>query len=155
MKGILISLFVTAAMVVGGVTVARSKGITLPSLPFFKAPKIAMTAPVSTPVGEVMGIQTASIPPTTNSLGDKLSVIGSTVGKLASAIGLEAVKTTQIVVNNVTTTPSSQSDVIDMAKVVKQISSSVESIPGSLVTQAKVEYCKQVLQAATTSATKN
>ena len=151
MKGFLISLVVGSLAVVGGVAFAAKKGISLPALPSFKAPQIAIGKPVSTPPGEVMGAQTTS---TASNVGEKLAGIGNTVAKLASAVGLEAVKTTQVVVNNVTTTPSSQADVINMANVVHDISSRVESIPGSLVSQAKVEYCKQVLQAATASAEK-
>src|SRR5258708_7323696 len=142
MKGFLAGLLASLSLTLGNLLGGHKNSIPVP--------QIAIDMQSASASGQVMGAQTSG----SSSLGDKLSGIGNVVGKLAGAMGSETVKTGQTLINNVTTTPSSKTDVIDMASVVHDISSRVESIPGNLVNQAKVEYCKQVLLAATASGTK-
>lgn len=156
MTGLIIAV-ITAVVVAGGSAVAlNQRGFSLSSLMprnGIKVPFVAVSsppAPINTP-GEVMGIETTAAP----SVGQRISGVGKVLGQLATAIGVQTVKTGETLITNVTTTPTSEKDVIDMANVVKEVSSRVESIPSNLVNQAKVEYCKQVLQAATASGTKN
>lgn len=50
------------------------------------------------------------------------------------------------------TSSPNPSDVIDVSKVALDISNKVEAIPSSVLTQAKIAYCEQVLLQATKSA---
>ena|SRR5258708_6392887 len=142
MKGFLAGLLASLSLTLGNLLGSHKANLPVP--------QIAIDSQSSSTSGQVMGVETSGA----SNLGDKLSGIGNIVGKFAGAIGIEALKNGQTLVNNVTSTPSSQTDVIDMASVVHDISSRVESIPGSLVNQAKIEYCKQVLLTATASGTK-
>ncbi len=80
-------------------------------------------------VGQVKGIMT------------KATDLFETVTKTGGVVGNAAIKV-------VSSTPSTTTDVIDVSKVVTQISDRVEAIPSNLVKQAKVEYCKKVLEDA-------
>ncbi|HSW89994.1 MAG TPA: hypothetical protein VLH19_03940 [Patescibacteria group bacterium] len=55
----------------------------------------------------------------------------------------------------VTSSPANSGDVIDVGKVTNDIASRVESIPSTVLQQAKVAYCQQVLLQATSSANPN
>lgn len=152
MKGIFLALSIGIATVGGGLFL-RHKGFSLPNLHLpgqVQVPRVAMSEGGSSPSSQVLGAHTIN----TNQLGTQLSGIGNIIGRVAGSLGVQTVDAGTTLVNNVTSTPTSQADVIDMASVVKDISTRVESIPGSLANQAKIEYCRQVLQAATASATK-
>ncbi len=153
MKGLFLSLLVTAVVVVGGAVFINKKGIPLPGRLGAKSvtlPQVSIVgqSPASSS-GQVMGVETVNV----THFADRFAGIGQVVSKIAGSLGVQTVKTGQELVNNVTSTPTSAKDVIDMAAVVREVSSRVESIPGSLVKDAKIEYCRQVLQAATASAT--
>jgi hypothetical protein len=140
MRSLVVVLGVIAATVGGGWAVMNRS-----SLPSFSLPKVPVS--ISQKDGEVKG-DSVTITHRFDGVVGAMGKIGSTLGVKTSEVGTQ-------VITNVTTTPSSSGEVIDMSKVVSQVRSSVESIPGNLVQQAKVEYCKQVLQDATASGKTN
>lgn len=147
MKGIAVVILV--AGVVGGVFFLRQRGLNLANLRLpGKLPQIAINSSSS---GEVLGSQS---PLTITHFSERFSGIGKALANIAGTLGVQTVKTGETLVQNLTATPSSSAQIIDMSQVVKDISSRVESIPGSLANQAKIEYCRQVLENATASATK-
>lgn len=151
MRGIIITLL-AVGLIIGGVGYARARGISLPTVHLpsnITVPKIAIN-PAPNASGSVLGAQsTLNI----SHFAESFSGAGNVLSKLVNTLGVQTIKTGETLVNNVSSTPSTQADVIDMSKVVQEVSSRVESIPGSLVNQAKIEYCKQVLIQATISAT--
>lgn len=152
MKGIVVVLGVVGA-VVGGSLFLKQRGISLPAIRLpGRAPTetAMMDTPESSNSGVVLGEQAP--PLAISHFADRFAGVGRVIGNLASSLGTQAVKTGETLAKNATTTPSDQSEVIDMSQVVKDISSKVESIPGNLVNQAKIEYCRQVLETATASA---
>ncbi len=153
MKGILIALVVAGATV-GGALFLRQRGLSLSSIRFPGRPsptETAMMNSVDSPSGEILGEQ-APPPLAISHFADRFAGVGKVLGSIVSSIGVQTAKTGEVLVKNVTSEPTSSADVIDMSQVVKDISSKVESIPGNLVNQAKIEYCRQVLETATASA---
>lgn len=148
MKGVFIVL-ILASSVVGGGLFLRQKGISLPNIKLPGRDNGTEVAMNSSGSGEVLGEQA---PLAITHFADRFAGVGKVLGSIASSIGVQTVKTGETLVKNVTTTPDSPEEVIDMSKVVKDISTKIESIPGGLVNQAKVEYCRQVLENATASA---
>lgn len=103
--------------------------------PSFSVPTSMKPVEVSSErAGQVQGVMTKA-----GDLFDTLTKNGATVGKVAVQV--------------VATTPTTEKEVIDVSKVVNQISTQVESIPGNLVQQAKIEYCRKVFEEANKNAT--
>jgi hypothetical protein len=75
----------------------------------------------------------------------KPSVLGATIANTGNAIGQFA--------GSVFTTNASSSGNVDVSAVTKQISEHIEQIPSTVLKQAKIEYCKQVLLDAASQAT--
>lgn len=158
MRGIIIALVITMFVGGGGIYLVNKQNPNSPllNLPFVKktAPKIAVLEPDAN--GFVLGSQ-ASLPLDKENITtqSKLSSIGQVIKKIAQSLGDATFRTGQTLVENVTSTPSSQTQVINLSNVVKDVSNQVESIPSTLLNQAKIEYCRQVLEAATQSASHN
>lgn len=152
MKGIFFSLLIGIG-VVGAAVVVRQRGISLPTLRLPGRGE-ATAEPISNLPGDSQGdVLGSEAPPLAiNHYADRLSGVGKVLGSVVSALGVQTVKTGETLVKNVTSTPSSSSEVIDVSTVVKDISSKIESIPSNLVNQAKIEYCRQVLETASASA---
>jgi hypothetical protein len=102
------------------------KSIALPS-------SITKTSPTSSVSGKVAGVSTES-----NEEQNPIIQKGIEVGKSLSTVFLSS--------------SDSKTQTIEVEKIVNQVSKQVESIPSNLLEQAKVEYCKAVLQNATASA---
>jgi hypothetical protein len=149
MKGVFIAL-ILASSVVGGGLFLRQKGISLPNIKLPGRDNSAEVAMNSIGSGQVLGDQAP--PLAISHFADRFAGVGKVLGSLVSSIGVQTAKTSETLVKNATTNPTSPEEVIDMSKVVKDISTKIESIPGNLVNQAKVEYCRQVLENATASA---
>lgn len=149
MKGIFLSLVVVALVIAGGAAL-RSRGVTLSSIRLpGRSTEISKTADASSS-GAVLGEETEVVK--VNHFADRFVGVGKVIKNIAGALGTQVVKTGETLVKNVSSTPSTETEVIDVSEVVHDISSKVESIPGNLVKQAKVEYCRQVLLDATASA---
>ncbi len=143
-------LLLLGGAVVGGTMVARERGISLSSIRLpgnVAVPQIAIDPTSSS--GEILGTQT---PLTISHFADRFAGIGQTLAKILGPLGVQTVKTGETIVKNVTSTPTSSAEIIDMSEVVRDVSNKVESIPGDLMNQAKIEYCRQVLEKATASA---
>ena len=98
--------------------------------------------------GSVKGISTEG---TGNQITDSISAAIAKVQSIGSVLGTTTTKTGAAVADAVSSTPSTQADVIDVSKVVGSVTSQLQQVPATLVKRAQVEYCKQVLQNATSS----
>lgn len=144
---------VLGGMAVAGVFLLRKKGLSLSSIGNPGKDQQIQISTLNSPEGEsegaILGTQESM---QVTHFGDRFAPVGNFLGKIASSLGMATVKTGETIVKNVSSTPNTQEEVIDMSRVVKEISGKIEAIPGNLVNQAKLEYCRQVLEQATGSA---
>lgn len=99
--------------------------------------------------GQVAGVAAPQID--TSNLGDKLQGVAVAAQKAGAVLGIQTFSAGQAVVSNLTASSSAEGK-IDVTQTVSQIQSEVQKIPSTIVKQAQIEYCKQVLREASISA---
>ncbi len=98
-----------------------------------EATSSSKSAVAANPKGSVKGLMTNA------------ENVGKSVFTASIAMGKSAA-------NILTQKPSKPEETIDVSKTVSEIAGKVDDIPSTILSQAKVEYCKQVLIDATRSA---
>lgn len=138
MPYIFITLFlaggVLAAAVVGKQKVPQLQSLPVPNV---HLPSVDLTKKPATPdpsaspagAGSVAGAMTK-----VREIGKKFVEVGGQGAKSAA--------------NVLTATPTSEQDVVDVSKTVSQIATEVEKVPSNVLGDAKIEYCKRVLDEA-------
>jgi hypothetical protein len=147
MKALIVGFLTVGTVVGGGYAYIHKDSLKLP----FPRPAAISSQKTSPILGKVAGLTTQI---DTTAIGDKVNQVVQAAQKAGNAVGIQTIQTGGTVISNVTSTPSNPSDVVDVSQAVNQIKSQVQQIPATLVKQAQIEYCRQVLLDASSSAAK-